>query len=354
LSKVDLPTDQLRDCHLFFTFRNRKERSSSSNGLGGSAADKPFAFGYLPLFGGDDSCVPDGMHELVLYRYDPQWCTPVTYYDVPSTSQDQEAASQDTATMKMLIPLRDSFSVRTFLCSTQLTQDPTLLKILNWETKIPNDVDALKNEFNRLKYCPEYECIKMFRHIFDSIFAILASPRNEQGEIDGLAFSVLVTLLCGSPFDPEIVMAWLMSCHLLSALVNDRRFENFRPVLDVYISRHFSSSTAFSHIIKSLHYLVEHYEQAELAQDLRASIKVWPYLFKFIVSSRKMQRAKEEHMNVTANHIEKSFKRDLKNLLSAINVMMAASTPPSVIGTQGRWHRHDSLEATVDISRLQV
>lgn len=47
-----------------------------------------------------------------------------------------------------------------------------------------------------------------------------------------------------------------------------------------------------------------------------------------------MQRIKEEHMNVTANHIETAFKRDIKHLLSAINVMMTATTPPSVVGTQ--------------------
>lgn len=150
------------------------------------------------------------MHQLILYRFDPQWCSPNTYFDVPFTSPDNSTPFKDSASMKMLVPLGDSFSIRTFLCSTQLTQDPTLLKILNWETKIPNNLDALKAEFNRLKYCPEFECIKMIRHVFDSLFAILASPRNEHGEIDGLAFSVLVTLLCECPFF-HTCKAWLMS-----------------------------------------------------------------------------------------------------------------------------------------------
>lgn len=82
--------------------------------------------------------------------------------------------------------------------------------------------------------------------------------------------------------------------------------------------------------------LIETHEQSESAQELRSSIKVWSYLFKFILRSRKMQRAKEEHMNVTASHLESAFKRDLKTLLHAINLMMAATTPPSVIGTQGK------------------
>lgn len=187
----------MRNCHLFFTFRNRKERISGSTlSAGGSGVDKPFAFGYLPLFAQDDACLADGMHQLVLYRHDPQWSIPSTYLDVPSVLQDGPDTALDTVTNKVLVPSRDSFSVRSFLCSTQLTQDATLLKLLHWETKIPNDIDALKAEFIRLRYCPEFECIKMIRHIFDSIFAIMASPRNEHGEIDSLAFSVLVTLLC--------------------------------------------------------------------------------------------------------------------------------------------------------------
>lgn len=162
----------------------------------GSSYDKPFAFGYLPLFAGDDTCLSDGMHQIHLYRHDPQWCIPSTYLDVPCIEQEAEEVASDATARKMLVPLRDSFSIRTFLCSTQLTQDPTLLRIMDWEKKIPNNAEALKAEFSRLKYCPEFECIKMIRHIFDALFAILASQRNEHGEVDGPAFSVLVNLLC--------------------------------------------------------------------------------------------------------------------------------------------------------------
>lgn len=327
----------MKDCHLYVAFRNRKECSSGSSlSSTGNSPDKPFAFGYLPLFSEDDSCISDGMHQLALYRYDPQWSTPGMYLDA-QWSVSEPGTPQDVTSSKVLVPLRDSFAVRTFLCSTQFTQDPTLLKLLNWETKIPDDMQELRDEFNRLKYCPEFECIKMIRPIMDSIFAIMASPRNENGEVDRLAVSVLVTLLCRS-HSPIANTAFdmLIIAIFTSAYVNDRRFEHFRPILDVYIERHFNSSTAFSHIIRALQHLLENYDKADIAQDLRASIKVWSYLFKFIVRSRKMQRMKEKDMNVTANHLETAFKGDLKNLLQAINNMMAAVTPPSVIGTQGK------------------
>jgi dedicator of cytokinesis protein 3 len=119
------------------------------------------------------------------------------------------------------------------------------------------------------------------------------------------------------------------------ALVHDRRFEHFQPILDLYIEQQFCSTTAHTHLVRSELRLVENYGKADAAQDLRASIKVWPYLFKLIVKSRALQRAKEGDINITASHIESAFRRDLQLLLKAINSMMRASTPPSIIGTQG-------------------
>ena len=69
------------------------------------------------------------------------------------------------------------------------------------------------------------------RDIFDALFGILISKQNQVGEVDDLVFQALVTIL---------------------GIVSDRRFTNFKPVLDVYIERHFTCSTASSHIIKSL------------------------------------------------------------------------------------------------------
>lgn len=80
---------------------------------------------------------------------------------------------------------------------------------------------------------------------------------------------------------------------------------------------------------------MENFSAPESAQELRAAIKVWQYLFKLIVRSRELQRVKEEDMNVTANHIESTFKKDLKALLSSIAQMMSATSPPSIVGTQG-------------------
>lgn len=186
----------MKECHLFFTFRNRKERQSQNTS--GASLDKPFAFGFLPLFILDETFLADGLHPIALYRYEPQWNISSTYLELATSNEDNIGVHQQVAAGKGLSPLRDTFTVRSFLCSTEVTQDSTLLNILDWETKLPDSAEAFKAEFNRLKYCSEFERIKMIRHLFDSIFAILASSRNENGDIDATAFSALVNLLCKS------------------------------------------------------------------------------------------------------------------------------------------------------------
>lgn len=151
------------------------------------------------------------------------------------------------------------------------------------------------------------------RDIFDALFGILISKQNQVGEVDDLVFQALVTIL---------------------GIVSDRRFTNFKPVLDVYIERHFTCSTASSHIIKSLHKLLRNPGSIEGATTLRSSIKVWHYLFKFIVRSREIQRAKDVGMGVTSDHLETTFKRELSALLSQVNSLMRALSPSSIIGTQ--------------------
>jgi dedicator of cytokinesis protein 3 len=192
LLKLDISSERSQGCHLFFTIRNRKDRMS------GTRAEKPVAFGYISLFGGDSHCLADGMHQVALYRYDPQWTSPGLYLSLPSTMNDKMPLSEQNGTAHLPVPLRDSFAVRSFLCSTEITQDPTLLAILKWKTNVPTDLELLKSELNRLRYCPEHECVKMIRHIFDALFAVLSSRRNENGEVDTPAFSVLITLLCKS------------------------------------------------------------------------------------------------------------------------------------------------------------
>ncbi|GAA6012300.1 hypothetical protein JCM10207_002794 [Rhodosporidiobolus poonsookiae] len=306
LVKLAVAVETMEQSHLFFTFRNRISRSG---------IDVPFAFAYFPLFHDSSAFQTDGSHTLVLYKYDRQVAVPSFYFQVPSTyDASRQLAPLPPSVSRTLFPLKDSTMVlRSFLVSTTYTQNETLLRLLRWEAELLPDPELLKETLTKLRFCSEVEICKFLRDIFDALFGILVSPANQSGEMDDLVFQALVTIF---------------------GFVGDRRFQNFKPVLDLYISKHFTGSTAASHIIQALQRLLRTPTNPETATTLRSSIKVWRWLFKLVVRSREIQRNKGLGSGVTFETLEQSFKNDLSSLLSSVNSVMRMTTPPSIIGTQ--------------------
>ncbi|KAG9102699.1 hypothetical protein FRC06_001407 [Ceratobasidium sp. 370] len=291
LVKVQLPKGEGEEeaDHLFFTFRNRRA--------------PPFAFAYLPLFPDGRAFVPDGTHRLVLYRTERIGSImPKDYFGAPASVPS--AAANGTG------PTRDALVVRSFLVSTRYTQNVTLLSLLNWEQI--QDKDELAEVLSKFTFVGEVEIVKFLRDIFDALFAVLVSGLNARGELDDLVFSALVTVL---------------------GIIQDRRFTNFQPVLDVYIDAHFSCAAAAGHMIHSMNRLLASPSGEETASPLRAAFKVWHYVFRFIVRARQLQRAHEVGMGVTSEHLETAFKRELMAHLHEVNKVVAG-TSPDIIGTQ--------------------
>lgn len=313
LLKIQLPLSGMPQWHLFFTFRNR--RTNNRSGIEGP--DRPFAFAFLPLFPDKRAFVEDGSHTLVMFKADKMGqIGPALYLTSPpwlSTGQRPEQIMVHPDMMRLAPPLRDTLTIRSSLCSTRFTQNSVLLSLLNWE-KI-SDRELLATVLTKFTFVGEGEIVKFLRDIFDSLFGILISNNNQSGEMDHLVFNALVTVL---------------------GIVQDRRFSNFQPVLDVYIENHFNCAAASSHIMHSMNRLVASPTSNETASHLRAALKVWHYIVRFIVRSRELQKAKEIGMGggATAEHLEATFKRELRSHLSEVTRMMSMSSPPSIIGTQ--------------------
>ncbi|KAH9083888.1 C2 domain in Dock180 and Zizimin proteins-domain-containing protein [Lactarius deliciosus] len=316
LIKLALPWVELPPWHLFFTFRYRSSRDKSVKILGGETGDKPFAFAFLPLFPDGRAFLEDGSHTLVLYRADRlNQITPDMYLGATSwllPGQRQEHLNVPAELQRMAPPIRDVLVIRSSLCSTRHTQNPILSRLLNW-TQI-QEKELLSAVLDKFTFVGEIEIVKFLRDIFGSLFAILASPMNSAGDMDHLVFNALVTVL---------------------GIVQDRRFSNFQPVLDIYIQQHFNYASASSHMISSMNRMLADPTGNNTASPLRAAIKVWHYIFKFIVKSRALQKAKEAGVGggATAEHLESSFMRELRSHLSEVNKMMK-TTSPSLIGTQ--------------------
>ncbi|KZO90762.1 hypothetical protein CALVIDRAFT_506467 [Calocera viscosa TUFC12733] len=321
LLKLQLPPDLMQSCHLFFTLRNRKTAdrlSTNLNPAGRNAApdasDRPFAFGYLPLFPDGKAFVKDGEHNLLLFKADRlQQIMAPDYLDAPWSAADRTKLDQISIPAnlaKSASLTRDSLIIRSYLCSTRFTQNSVLLELLDWERL--SSTSQIHTVLSRFTFGGEGEIVKFLRDIFDSLFSILVSSLNHQGDLDDAVFNALVTVL---------------------GIIQDRRFTNFQPVLDVYIEEHFSCAPASSHLIHSMNRLLSNPSGAETATKLRSAFKVWHHLFRFIMRARALQKSKEVGMGATSEHLESSFKKELRQHLGEINRLMSLPSPAS-IGTQ--------------------
>ncbi|EST06223.1 Dedicator of cytokinesis C-terminal [Kalmanozyma brasiliensis GHG001] len=332
LIKLQLPHDIMEDCHLFFSFRHRSSKEergavAPSNGAHGTQAtqssssvpvSRPFAYGYLPLFESNRAFIPDGSHTLFLWRTNrpANQIGPDLYFNLPPVTSSGRSLNDivPASLASSVQPLRDILTLRTFLVSTKYSQNDVLLKLLSWERLLVEDFEELRSVLNQFTFVGEVEIVKFLRDIFDSLFGVVTSSRNSRGELDDLVFNSLVTVL---------------------GIVQDRRFNNFRATLDVYIEQHFKSTTAHDKLIASMSKLMADPARPDTSKDLRAAIKVWPYLFKFVIQSRENQRGdRDVGGGAVLDHLEASFKRELEGLLRSINQLMSTTKPSSIIGTQ--------------------
>ncbi|KAI0082009.1 cytoplasmic protein [Panus rudis PR-1116 ss-1] len=316
LIKVKLPFVGAQKLHLFFTFRHRDARARSVP-RNGEQAERPFAFAWLPLFPDGRAFLEDGSHTLVLYKADKlSQVSPDMYLNSPAWLPPNQRLDQLSVSLEMqkIAPVsRDHLTIRSSLCSTKFTQNPVLLSLLNWDKLA--DRDVLEAILKMFTFVGEIEIVRFLQDIFDSLFAILVSRHNLSHEMDHLVFNALVTVL---------------------GIVQDRRFSNFQPVLDVYIESHFSCAEASSHMIQSMNRLLRDPTGSETAPALRAAFKVWHYIFKFITRARELQKMQEVAVGggLAAEQSEQGFKRELKGHLDEVNRMMSTTSPKAIIGTQ--------------------
>ncbi|CAL1708002.1 unnamed protein product [Somion occarium] len=317
LVKVKLPFKDAQRLHLLFTFRHRGDGRSRSMSRGAEAPERPFAFAFLPLFPDGRAFLEDGSHTLALYQANKlSQLSPDAYLNAPAwipAGQKPDALSIPPEMQKSAPLLKDSLTIRSSLCSTKFTQNFVLLGLLNWENLV--DKEVLGTILTTFTFVGEVEIVRFLQDIFDSLFGILVSRHNLSGEMDHLVFNALVTVL---------------------GIVQDRRFSNFQPVLDVYIESHFNCPSASSHMIHSMNRLLRDPTANETASALRAALKVWHYIFKFITRSRELQKQQDLGLGGghTADQAEQTFKRELRGHLAEVNAMMSATTPASIIGTQ--------------------
>ena len=102
-------------------------------------------------------------------------------------------------------------------------------------------------------------------------------------------------------------------CAVIEQLSN-KKFYNFRPVLDAYIQKHFSGAKAHKTLIQCLKFRVN-----QMSPTVLKTLKALEYLFKFMIQSRML------HKRQASCASDQEFKDELSSLFRDINNMMSCS-----------------------------
>jgi dedicator of cytokinesis protein 3 len=258
----------------------------------------PFALCWMPLWN-DNAFIQDGSHLLSLYQYDEYTSSIISgrgaYLGLPWAAMKRE----DNASTANL-------SVRTYLCSTKYSQDPTLLGLLKWRTQPAGSLPGL---LRRFAFVPEIEVVKLLHDIFDALFEILVDCAGSE-EYENLVFNDLVFVL---------------------GITYDRRFK-LAPLVDQYAETRLKYPVAALCIVRTFIRLLATPTDGDSAQKLRATFKVAMHLFRFVGVAWQQQEMIDREQN--KGHRRKShFLKDVKDIFASLESLMK-NPNPSLIGTK--------------------
>ncbi|CAG9138456.1 unnamed protein product [Plutella xylostella] len=105
----------------------------------------------------------------------------------------------------------------------------------------------------------------------------------------------------------------------ICSLLDESRFQHFRPVLDVYIEEHFSAALVYKGLLSSVQHCAEWAAGAEGQEPIRKCLRSLGVVFRLAVRSRLL------FARATGGQYEESFKRDVR---AALNALVALAQHP--------------------------
>uniref|UniRef100_A0A672S2J5 Dedicator of cytokinesis protein 4-like n=1 Tax=Sinocyclocheilus grahami TaxID=75366 RepID=A0A672S2J5_SINGR len=155
---------------------------------------------------------------------------------------------------------KESLWITSFLCSTKLTQNGDMLDLLKWRAHPERISDSL----SKLKEIDGSEIVKFLQDTLDTLFGIL----DESSQRYALkVFDCLV--------------------HIIN-LLQDSKFQHFKPVMDTYIESHFAGALSYRDLIKVLKWYVDRIIEADRQEHIQQVLKATEYIFKYIIQSRRL------------------------------------------------------------------
>lgn len=283
--KLSVPAEDVPGCHVVMSIAD--------------SPNFPFALAWVPLWE-NDAFVRDGEHYVSLYVYDEYSSSMIggkgAYLALPPWAKK---ADFTTASATMV-------SLRTYLCSTEYSQDPNLLGLLNWRDFHGERLVEILDKFS---FVPEIELVKLLRQVFQALFEILDEYAGNSMYED-LVFSNFVVLFL---------------------VARDRRFDMENVIEEYAITRH-EWPHASQCLIRAFHRLVKNPMGSESSRKLRAALKVGDQVLRLIVETKTPpSAASDADEEETERH--ETFLQDLQNLFVALMALMR-NPMPVLLGTQ--------------------
>uniref|UniRef100_A0A672JAE4 Dedicator of cytokinesis 4b n=1 Tax=Salarias fasciatus TaxID=181472 RepID=A0A672JAE4_SALFA len=246
--KLPIPVDMFRGSHVRFEFRHCSTKDKGEKKL--------FGYSFVPLMQEDGRTLPDGTHELIIHKCEENTsladCS--RYLKLPFTKANLPSNNQ---TLK---GTKESFWITSFLCSTKLTQNGDMLDLLKWRAH----PERINDSLSKLKEIDGSEIVKFLQDTLDTLFGIL----DESSQRYGLKV-----------FDSLV--------HIIN-LLQDSKFQHFKPVMDTYIESHFAGALSYRDLIKVLKWYVDRIVDAEHQEHIQQVLKASEYIFKYIIQSRRL------------------------------------------------------------------
>lgn len=276
-----IPTEKVPESHLVLSIAD--------------APEFPFALAWMPLWD-KQAFISDGKHSLILHAYDKITSSVIqgrgAYLSLPWNNANYKLIHEGG------LANIASLEVTTLLCSTEYSQDRTLVSLINW--KHQSSVQLL-DILQKLTFVPEIEIVKQLKDVLDALFGVLVHKSGES-KFEDLIFNDIV---------------WVLG------IVHDRRF-NLGPLVEQYTENHFRFPYAASCLIRSFTRLLQSVSDPQSARDMRALFKVGQQFLRILIVSYQQRRFGSQAKESDEKH--STFKEDMQAILFGLQMMMRSET----------------------------
>ncbi|KAM6981344.1 dedicator of cytokinesis protein 3 isoform 2-T2 [Aplochiton taeniatus] len=281
--KLPIPIDRFRGSHLRFEFRHCSTKDKGEKKL--------FGFSFTPLMREDGTTLSDESHELYVYKCDENttFNNHALYLGLPCCKEDFHGCPSIPSSLVFQRSTKETLWISTQLSSTKLTQNVDLLALLKWKAHPDRVMDIL----GRLRHVSGEEIVKFLQDILDTLFSILDDNTDKYGP---LVFQSLVFII---------------------NLLRDSKYYHFRPVMDLYIQKHFAGALAYKELIRCLKWYMDRSAEAVRQDHIQEAMRALEYLFKFIVQSRAL------YSRATCGMEEEQFRSSIQELFQSIRFVLS-------------------------------